>query len=369
MSEERPYIIHVVDRYHHSIGGPFRSINHIIDVCSVVSTHFVVCRSEERADGDCGLKDCVDLFRFSWSLVSLLFRHRGSPNLIIHFHGGWHPSQIIGPIVGKLLGFKIIFSTRGICSRVALNSSRKKQLVWPLHRLALKNSVIVCSSAAELSDVQRAMSSGWLGWAVEPEKLTVIPNKSIRNYSVARLEKGLLSPSPCGFSIGFLGRIHQFKRIDLLVKAVNSLPFEANLFCVGPIEDVIYHRVLVDLDTLGRVKFFGCLAPSTLGNFWSSIDCLALVSRDENFGNSIFEALEIGVPCLVTSNLWWSKSSFSMFVADSTVDSIASQICTIKSTKPVLIDSKRRINQRILKTEFSEIALREKWLSLYTDET
>lgn len=369
MTEERPYIVHVVDRYHHSIGGPFQSINHIIDICSVKSTHLVFSRSAKRASGPRGLKDYLDLFRFSWSLVNLLFLHRRSPNLLIHFHGGWHPSQIIGPIVGKMLGFKIIFSTRGICSGAAVNSSIKKQLVWPLHQLALKSSLIVCSSVAEFSDVQKAMSSGWLGWLTEPEKLTVIPNKSFRSHSVARHKKSLLPPIPRRFLIGFLGRIHQFKRLDLLVKAVNSLPFEANLHCVGPIEDDTYCRVLKDLDTLGRVEFFGSLAPSALGNFWSRIDCLALVSQDENFGNSVFEALEMGVPCLVTSNLWWSTSSFRMFVADSTVDSIANQICTIKGKEPASIDSNRIINQKILETEFSEDALREKWLSVYQDET
>ncbi len=103
--------------------------------------------------------------------------------------------------------------------------------------------------------------------------------------------------------IGFLGRLHQKKRIGDLIDAFTGLDGDATLVIGGnqPLEEFARLRDRVAAGGLGgRVCLLGFIAPDDRGAFFASVDVLVMPSTYECFGMVAAEALSAGVPAIVT---------------------------------------------------------------------
>lgn len=111
---------------------------------------------------------------------------------------------------------------------------------------------------------------------------------------------------------GFVGRIHPIKNIDIILEAWNSLvdkTAECELVIVGD-GDETYKKTLVEYTqkhNLKNVVFKGFLSGAELTECIRSFDYLMLVSKSENFGMVIPEALINGVPCIATEHTPWDE--------------------------------------------------------------
>jgi len=94
--------------------------------------------------------------------------------------------------------------------------------------------------------------------------------------------------------IGYLGRLHVTKGIELLIKAVKSLPKETCTLKIAGRGEAGYERHLKDVCGNSNICFLGFVDPQ---NFFRGIDVLVVPSLwHEPLARTIFEAYAHGVP-------------------------------------------------------------------------
>jgi glycosyltransferase involved in cell wall biosynthesis len=109
-------------------------------------------------------------------------------------------------------------------------------------------------------------------------------------------------PEP-GFRIGFLGRLHPKKNVDILLKTLALLPDHFTLTIGGdgpPALRASLESLALDLRISNRVVWKGFVAADTKDDFFSEIDMLVMPSVFESFGIVAAEAMMRGVPVIVS---------------------------------------------------------------------
>ena len=130
----------------------------------------------------------------------------------------------------------------------------------------------------------------------------------------------------------YLGRLHQKKGIDLLLKAIAKLETPCHLLIAGSGSESVQqslHALITSLDISDRVQFVGFVSGEQKQLLLQGSDLFALTSWSENFGISVLEALAAGTPALVTEGVALSstiKEHSLGFVAEPSVESICSTL-------------------------------------------
>jgi glycosyltransferase involved in cell wall biosynthesis len=128
----------------------------------------------------------------------------------------------------------------------------------------------------------------------------------------------------------YLGRIHEKKGIDLLIKAFSKIHEKddsVNLVIAGP-DQGLCSKLTQLAEALGvsdKVMWTGMLSGPLKQNALDSADALILPSHQENFGMSVVEALGSGRPVLITNkvNIWREiKKYHAGFVENDDLDGI-----------------------------------------------
>jgi glycogen synthase len=102
-----------------------------------------------------------------------------------------------------------------------------------------------------------------------------------------------LPPRP---RVVFLGRLHPQKGVDVLVRAVATVPgVQLVLAGDGP-ERAALHRLVDRLGVGDRVQFLGFVPRVRVPALLRAADVLALPSRYEELGTVVIEAMRAGVP-------------------------------------------------------------------------
>ncbi|VXC33198.1 Transferase [Burkholderia sp. 8Y] len=130
-------------------------------------------------------------------------------------------------------------------------------------------------------------------------------------------------------SILFLGRIHEKKGCDLLLKAfaaVRDIDARAHLVMAGPDDSEWATQLRTLSKELGiesRVTWTGMLSGDLKWGAFRTSDAFALPSHQENFGIAVAEALGSGLPVLISDkvNIWREvKEDGAGIVASDTVE-------------------------------------------------
>ncbi len=104
-----------------------------------------------------------------------------------------------------------------------------------------------------------------------------------------------------GLKIGFFGRLHRKKNLDILIRALARLPDDVSLTVGGEgLEADRLHRLAAELGVTGRIEWKGFVASADKTAFFDSIDMLAMPSDYECFGMAAAEALVEGCAALVS---------------------------------------------------------------------
>ena len=110
-------------------------------------------------------------------------------------------------------------------------------------------------------------------------------------------------------SIGYLGRIHPKKGIELLLESFSNA-FHDNLNATlkiagsGPADYISRLKDLTKKNRIeSKVKWVGELSGKDKYNFLCNIGLFVLPSYQENFGIAVAEALSCGTPCLVSNHV------------------------------------------------------------------
>ena len=135
------------------------------------------------------------------------------------------------------------------------------------------------------------------GTATPEVDWTVAPQEFFEKYPELRGQKFFL----------FLGRLHEKKGVDLLIKAFASLgENRGRLVIAGPCADDHYLKHLRELAGDLPVIFTGMLSGNLKWGALQSADVFVLSSHQENFGIAVAEALACGTPVLISNkvNIW-----------------------------------------------------------------
>ena len=111
------------------------------------------------------------------------------------------------------------------------------------------------------------------------------------------------------FVVTSVGRPDPIKRTSLLIEALARVPTgdtDWRALFVGPTDGAetrIWRKLIHDRGIADRVIWTGTLAGSDLLSAYAASDMLCSLSRDENFGMVVIEALACGLPVLATSSV------------------------------------------------------------------
>ncbi len=106
------------------------------------------------------------------------------------------------------------------------------------------------------------------------------------------------------FQIGFVGRLIELKRLDLLIGALSGLPsydFQLVVIGHGPLE-ISLRRMAESRLGKDRVCWLGRLPMNEARVIIAALDCLVLPSNYDGWGAVVSEALLAGVPAICSDN-------------------------------------------------------------------
>ena len=231
------------------------------------------------------------------NLVVWLARHAREYD-VVHLHGAWGVSQLAGLAVSRAASRPCVLTPHESLTSFGVDdsgTSLRKVLKKSLRRLYVANlSLIVFSSATESADSVPTGSSTAV--AVIPHPLAELLD------APPRPARELVTGQPA--TIGFLGRLHAKKNVDILIRAV-ARSSEVSRLEVGGDGPAELRRslesVAAEVGMTERVHWRGFVARADRRAFLDSIDVLAMPSAYECFGMVAAEGLARGVPTIVSS--------------------------------------------------------------------
>ena len=261
------------------------------------------------------------------SLPRWLMTHRRDFDLV-HCHGAWQAATAMTLMLVATAGrpcvltpheslteFDIIQSPRPILGFV----KRALQPTW----LRGFDRVIV-ASPIEARDSEPPHIAGRVRFSIvahavfDERRRTAMP----RNGSLR----------PGTLRVGFLGRLHGKKNVDLLIRALSRLPPQVTLAVAGDgPEHESLQRLAKEIGVASRIDWLGFIGEDAKASFLAGIDVLALPSAYECFGVAAAEAMAAGVPVIVSPDTGVAGTVTRCdagAVADASVDSIAAMLAT-----------------------------------------
>jgi glycosyltransferase involved in cell wall biosynthesis len=227
--------------------------------------------------------------KWRWDALTKLYRllRRERPTIL---HTWMFHANIPGRVLGRLAGVPIIISserTMGMesCWRYSINRMTNR---W--------TDRVVCVSQQVADFVVNHIG-------IPKDKIVVIPNSTIipdleRLPSKRQARTGLGLPLD-RVLVGTVARLDPVKRLDVLLRALTSLPDTYAVIVGGGPERAGLAALSEDLRLTDRVHFAG-----QQENVWpwlAALDVFALSSDWEGMPNALLEAMAAGLPAIATA--------------------------------------------------------------------
>jgi glycosyltransferase involved in cell wall biosynthesis len=199
-----------------------------------------------------------------------------------------------------LIKNKIILSPRGEVSIGALKFGFFKKKIWLyiFKLLKLNRFFILHFTAVE----EKLFYEYYFKSKINSFVLSNLIDKDIYNFN-----KILRSDGP--LKIVSIGRISAKKNLEFIFKVLNLVNCEVIFHLYGPnLNDNYFHMLMEDGKNLPpniSFSYLGSLEPVFVPSTLISYDLYFSPSLNENFGHGIFEAMQVGVVPLISSNTPW----------------------------------------------------------------
>ena len=109
----------------------------------------------------------------------------------------------------------------------------------------------------------------------------------------------------------FLSRIDRKKNLDYAIKVLSAVRSPVQFDIFGPVthQDYWDHcwQLIDKLPSHVKVRYLGVLPSEAVSETLADYDLFFLPTRGENFGHAIFDALEVGLPVLISDQTPWQK--------------------------------------------------------------
>jgi glycosyltransferase involved in cell wall biosynthesis len=212
---------------------------------------------------------------------------------VIHCHGGWSFPSVVGAWAARRAELPCVLNPHEAFTShdLAYAGTWFTRFLKPWVRRLLVTCVTRLVACSELEARDSAMGARHGVWSVVP-----IP---VANES-PRIGWGEASEARA-FTVGYLGRLHEKKNVDELLRAIALLPEDFQLTIAGDGPEAERLEALSrQLGIIRRVRRVGFLAPERREEFLASLDVLVMPSRYEGFGIAALEAMFSRVPVIVS---------------------------------------------------------------------
>jgi UDP-glucose:(heptosyl)LPS alpha-1,3-glucosyltransferase len=147
-----------------------------------------------------------------------------------------------------------------------------------------------------LDETQAALPGLAAGTVIAPGVNWPEREVPLAQRSAARQALGL---APDTVVIGFVGHDLKKKGLDVLLRAVALLPFEATVLVVGqPAQAASYQAQVAALGAGKQCRFLGVVRQ--MPAIYAALDCLAHPTTQDVFPMVLLEAMALGVPVITT---------------------------------------------------------------------
>jgi glycosyltransferase involved in cell wall biosynthesis len=141
-----------------------------------------------------------------------------------------------------------------------------------------------------------------LGWGLEPERVSVLPNPAPDVPQMAPRDELRRELELDGNVLVFAGRLGPQKAVGVLLVALADVDGVSLVIAGDGPERAALERRAAELARLdGRVRFLGSVPRETVLRLFRAADASVLPSAWENFPHTVVEALAVGCPVIATS--------------------------------------------------------------------
>ena len=291
-------------------GGPIRSIENLIKAFSK-SHPLKLITSANSHQGeplpdtikcDCFVNDPItqtDIFyshnsvKGYISILKLLFKYR---HQTFYINGLFIPRLCFLP---ALICKNIIISPRGMLINDTLGKKAifKKLYLFLLKQLISKKVVWHATDKAEVSDIKRFFGTNTNVQLIS--NIPVKPTEAAKKYTT----------QPGTLHLVYYGLIVQKKGVLTLIQTLKSLNYAVSLDIYGSVKDQAYWKLcqlqINENDSLASFNYKGHANPADSQNILAGYDALVLLTKGENFAHSIYEALSVGTPVIISDKTPW----------------------------------------------------------------
>ena len=218
---------------------------------------------------------------------------------IVHCHGAWQASAAAALLIVASTGQPCVLTPHESLTEFDIAQSPRPVLGFVKRALQPTwlrgfDRVIVASSI-EARDSEPPHIAGRVRFAVVPHAV------SDERTGIATPRAGSLRPGM--LRVGFIGRLHPKKNVDLLLRALSTLPANVTLAVAGDGPERGWLQQLASrLGVAARIDWLGFIDEDAKRAFFAGIDILAMPSAYECFGVAAAEAMAAGVPVIVSAD-------------------------------------------------------------------
>ena len=280
---------------------------------------------------------------------------------VIHIHSVFHPISSTAMFTANRLNVPYIVRPLGTLSPYTFNHRNK----------------IIKKTYFEIIDKKLLNNSSGIHYTSEQEfrkaqRLGLSARKYVIPLPYESMKIGREKPHG-NIQLLYLSRLHPKKGVELLLQSlkniVNGNP-DIKLMLAGS-GDRSYEKKLIEivnkLDLGHNVVMTGFVDGQEKERLIQTSDIFILPSYEENFGIAIAEAMDAGLPVIITKgvDIWDTVEEYNAgLIAEQSVESITSAIRNLVKNRD-LRETMGKNGQRLVKEEFDPLIIGKKLVEMY----
>lgn len=279
---------------------------------------------------------------------------------IYHTNGLWRYCNHVTAVVAKQKNKPFVITPHGMLYPQALAQSRYQK---KLLRLAMFDKDIRDAACIHVTCEEEMRHVRALGFT---NPIAIIANPVLMPRIAPQSHSDKVT-------FGYLGRLHQRKRVERLIDALAQLTIQERRQCElvimgsgDPTYEVFLHERAKQLQ-LDNVRFIGFVEGIEKQRQLASLSALFVPSDFENFGMIISEALSCSIPVWASTGTpwkqlidngcgWWQKP---------TIENIVFTMRQILNMPPKNLDEMGKNGHLLVKEQFSAEAVAQQMKELY----
>ena len=306
-------MLFIITEYFHPFldaGGPIRSIENLIKALSKSHPLKLITSANshqgeplpDTIKSDCFVNELITNTDTFYSQNSV----KGYISIFIFLYKNRKYSFYINGLFITRLCFlpalickKIIISPRGMLINDTMGKKAifKKLYLLLLKQVISKKALWHATDEAEVSDIKR-----FFGTNANIQLISNIPVKPTQTEKKYAKQVGALR-------LVYYGLIVQKKGLLTLMQTLKSLNYTVSLDIYGSVKDQAYWKLcqqqINENDSLATFNYKGHANPADSQTILAGYDALVLLTKGENFGHSIYEALSVGTPVIISDKTPW----------------------------------------------------------------